>query len=84
MNALSIPVAEAEGRLSSLLAEVAKGAEVTLTEGGRAVARIVPAALEPKRSPQEIEAAMARVRELRKGITLSLEEIRASIEEGRM
>lgn len=82
MNAWTIPVAEVEGQLSTLLAEVAKGSEVTLTEAGLPVARIVPAAAAVPR--ESTDAFLERVRALRDGVTLGGLKIKDLIEEGRM
>ena len=41
---MQVPTFEAKNRLSALLAEVARGAEVTITKRGVPVAKLVPAA----------------------------------------
>ena len=40
---MEVPTFEAKNRLSALLAEVARGVEVTITKRGVPVARLVPA-----------------------------------------
>ena len=46
---ITVPVFEAKNRLSALLAEVARGTEVVITNRGTPVARIVPANAEAER-----------------------------------
>ena len=72
---------EAKTRLPELLREVERGETVVITRRGRPVARLVPA--------EEIDRAKVReaiewIREARKrGPQVSVEEILASIREGR-
>lgn len=53
---------EAETHLSSLLEEVERGEEVVITRHGKAVARLVP---EAKHDRERIDAAIAKLKELR-------------------
>lgn len=48
-NSISVPVFEATNRLPALLAEVAKGTEVVITNRGVPLARLVPANAEAER-----------------------------------
>jgi prevent-host-death family protein len=79
---------EAKTKLSALLDQVEKGAEVTITRRGRPVARLVPATDEAARR-RELRAAIDGLRELReslrrRGVSVSVEEIKAWVEEGRV
>ena len=60
-----IQASEAKVHLPQLLDEVERGATVIITRHGRRIARIVP---ETDRRQQEIDKAMAGIRELRKRI----------------
>ncbi|MGH7153673.1 MAG: type II toxin-antitoxin system Phd/YefM family antitoxin [Acetobacteraceae bacterium] len=40
---MNVPIYEAKNRLSALIAEVSRGAEITITSRGVPVARLVPA-----------------------------------------
>ncbi len=72
---------DAKNRLGSLLDMVERGEEITITRHGKPVARLVaPAA--PDRLA-EAQAAVARIRERRKGVTLGGISIRELIDEGR-
>jgi prevent-host-death family protein len=81
-DTLTIPDTEAETRLPSLLAEVAKGTEVVITRSGLPLARLVPAETEAERRERARRAAEG-IRQL--GATLSLGglKIKDLIEEGR-
>lgn len=70
----------AKTHLSSLLDEVAKGEEITITRHGTPVARLTSIAAQEK---PDISAVIAQIRELRKGITLGGLSIRDMIDEGR-
>lgn len=77
---------EAKNKFSELLDCVERGEEVEITRRGKPVARLVAAPA--RRSPEEIEAALERLRELRAqlkadGVTFSREEILAYRDEGR-
>jgi prevent-host-death family protein len=81
-----VGIFEAKTHLSSLLDEVEKGGEVTITRHGRPVARLVQAETGP--SPEEIAKRRKAIEELRamarkRGITVSHEEIKSWIEDGR-
>jgi len=72
---------EAKTHLSSLLDEVAKGEEITITRHGTPVAKLVSATLQEKPDMNKI---IEELRELRKGVTLGDDlTIRDLIEEGR-
>jgi prevent-host-death family protein len=58
---------EAKTHLSGLLDEVAKGEEITITKHGRPVAKLVPV---DRRDSARIDAAIAHIRDLRKGCRL--------------
>jgi len=81
-DAISVPVFEAKNRLSALLAAVAKGAEVVITNRGVPVARIVPADPDRERRGRGRRAAEG-TRELSKGLTLGGLNIKDLINEGR-
>jgi prevent-host-death family protein len=72
---------DAKNRLGSLLDLVERGEEVTITRHGKPVAKLV-APGETDRVP-EAQAAAARIRERRKGVTLGGISIRELIDEGR-
>jgi prevent-host-death family protein len=83
----NVGIFEAKTHLSSLLDEVEKGAEVTITRHGRPVAKLVQArAEEPSADVMaQRRAAIARLRARAKarGVTVSHEEIKSWIEDGR-
>ena len=74
---------EAKNKLSELLDLAERGEEVVITRHGKEVARLVP----PNRhySVEEARAAMLRIRERakRRGLKVTLEEIKAWRDEGR-
>jgi prevent-host-death family protein len=81
-----VGIFEAKTHLSSLLDEVEKGGEVTITRHGKPVARLVQAQAEV--SPEEVEkrrAAIARLRAMakRRRTNFTHEEIKSWIEDGR-
>jgi prevent-host-death family protein len=81
-----VGIFEAKTHLSSLLDEVEKGVEITITRHGRPVAKLVQARAEV--SPEEVEkrrAAIGRLRAMakRRGTNFTLEEIKSWIEDGR-
>ena len=81
-----VGIFEAKTHLSSLLDEVEKGGEVTITRHGKPVAKLVQAQVGP--SPEEIANRRQAVEELRamarkRGITVSHAEIKSWIEDGR-
>jgi prevent-host-death family protein len=72
---------EAKTHLPRLLERVARGEKIVITRHGRAVAMLVPADIENEPS---VPAVLARMREMRKGVTLGRGlTIRQLIEEGR-
>jgi prevent-host-death family protein len=82
MNAITLPVAEAQARLSELVAAVAAGADVTLTEGGAPVARLVAAAGALLQS-DEVDHYMNEVRAVRRGLSLGGLSAKDLVAEGR-
>jgi prevent-host-death family protein len=81
----TVPVYEAKTRLSELLAAVEHGDEVTITRRGRPIARIVAAAQSSEAEQghrQRVVATFAKLREMRKGISLGMS-VREAIEDGR-
>ncbi|THF63600.1 type II toxin-antitoxin system prevent-host-death family antitoxin [Pseudothauera nasutitermitis] len=81
----TVPVYEAKTRLSELLAAVEHGEQVTITRHGRAIARLVSAVeadASVQSQRQRVVGAFARLRELRKGVSLG-QELREAMEEGR-
>lgn len=77
----SVGAYEAKTHLPQLLDRVARGEEIRITRNGRPVARLVP---DVEAVSADIEAAIAEIRELRKGQRLGKGlTIRQLIEEGR-
>lgn len=70
---------EAKTHLSALLERVARGEEITITRHGTPIARLVPAT-DRRADPQ---AAVEKIRALRKGVRLGRMTVRDLIEEGR-
>jgi prevent-host-death family protein len=58
---------EAKTHLSALLEEVERGEEVVITRHGKPVARLVPAAAIDR---ERVDAAIAKLKELRAGSSL--------------
>lgn len=73
---------EAKNRLGALLDLVERGEEVVITRHGKPVARLVAPAGQVDR--QAARAAAARIRAMRKGVTLDGATIKELIEEGRL
>ena len=73
---------EAKNRLGALLDLVEQGEEVTITRHGKPVARLV--APLPAGDRRAAQAAAARIRAMRKGVTLGDVTIKELIEEGRL
>jgi prevent-host-death family protein len=72
---------EAKTHLPQLLERVARGERIVITRHGQAIAMLVPARAEEK---PDVRSALAKMRELRKGVTLGPGlTIRQLIEEGR-
>jgi prevent-host-death family protein len=72
---------EAKNTLSALLDLVERGEEVTITRHGKPVARLVAPA--PAEDRSAAIAAVKRMREITKGVTLGGLKIKDLIEEGR-
>jgi prevent-host-death family protein len=79
-DVLTVGSFEAKTHLSSLLERVERGEEVLITRHGKAVARLVPAAAADRAA---VEAAIARLKELRVGTTLGGLSWKALRDEGR-
>jgi prevent-host-death family protein len=79
--AMQVPTFEAKNRLSALLAEVARGVEVTITKRGVPVAKLVPAA--PTFDREKARCAAAGLREVSRGTTLDGIRIKDLVNEGR-
>lgn len=76
-----IQASDAKARLPQLLDDVERGETLIITRHGRAIARIVP---EVDRRQEEVDRALANIRELRKRTRkISIEEILSAREEGR-
>jgi prevent-host-death family protein len=73
---------EAKNRLGQLLDWVEAGEEVLITRRGKVVARMVPPGMTSDR--ERGRQAAARIREMRKGVTLGGLSIRDLIGEGRL
>jgi len=71
---------EAKTHLSSLLEQVERGEEITITKHGRVVARLVPVGAVNR---DRLEDAVARLKAFRKGRRLGDLAAKALIEEGR-
>jgi prevent-host-death family protein len=82
-NSLSTVVGayEAKTHFSELLQRVEQGQEVTITRHGSPIARLVPMA--KKHTPEERREAIARMRELNRGLSLGRLTIKSLIAEGR-
>ena len=84
---VSVTAFEAKTRFGTLLERVARGEEIVITRHERPVARIIP---EGRRNLDDIRAAAAGLRELRRAIaarlgkrTLTRAQVKALIQEGR-
>ena len=76
-----VEAAIAEVQLEELLDEVERGETIAITRHGKPIARIVP---DPARRQEEIDAAIAGIKELRKHTKrTTVEEIIAWKNEGR-
>ncbi len=78
---MQVSTIEAKNRLSALLAEVARGAEVTITKRGIPVAKLVPAA--PTFDRDKARRAAAGIREVSRGLTLDGLKIKDLVDAGR-
>lgn len=75
-----IQASEAKTHLASLLDEVERGETLIITRHGKPIARLVP---DESSRKQDVEQAIAKIRELRKSFgKVSIEEIIASKHEG--
>lgn len=77
----SVGAYEAKTHFSELLEKVASGEEITITKHGTPVARLVPVKKQP--TIEERRAAIARWKELSKGLSLGGLKIRDLVNEGR-
>jgi prevent-host-death family protein len=76
-----IQASEAKAHLPQLLDDVERGETLVITRHGRAIARIVP---ESGRRQEEVDEAIAGIRELRKRTgKITLKEILSARDEGR-
>jgi len=78
---MRVPTFEAKNRLSALLAEVARGTEVTITKRGVPVAKLVPAA--PGFDREKARRAAAGLREVSRGTRLGGIRIKDLVNDGR-
>ena len=78
---MEVPTFEAKNRLSALLAEVARGVEVTITKRGVPVAKLVPAG--PAFDRDKARQAAAGLRQAGRGNTLGGLAIKDLVNEGR-
>jgi prevent-host-death family protein len=78
---MEVPTYEAKNRLSALLAEVARGVEITITKRGVPVAKLVPAT--PGFDRDQARRAAAGLREASRGVTLGDLKIKDLVNEGR-
>ena len=76
----TVGVFEAKTHLSSLLERVERGEEVLITRHGKAVARLVPAAVAER---ARVDEAIAKLKSLRAGSTLGGLSWRELRDEGR-
>ena len=72
---------EAKNTLGSLLDEVERGEEITITRRGKPIARLV--SVDAQASREQALAAIEEMRVLRKGVTLGGLTLRELIDEGR-
>ncbi len=78
---MHISTADAKNRLSELLGEVARGAEVTITKRGVPVAKLVP--VTPTFDREKARLAADGIRKLSRGRTLDGVTIKDLVDEGR-
>jgi prevent-host-death family protein len=81
MMAMEVSTFEAKNRLSALLAEVARGVEVTITKRGVTVARLVPAG--PAFDRDKARGTAAALRDASRGARLDGLRIKDLVEQGR-
>ncbi|HEY4234273.1 MAG TPA: type II toxin-antitoxin system prevent-host-death family antitoxin [Lacipirellulaceae bacterium] len=77
----TVPLYDAKAHFSELVAQAEAGQEITITRHGTPVVKLVP--VKQQHSPEERRAAIERLIENRKGITLGGLKIRDLIEKGR-
>ena len=77
---LRVGAYEAKTRLSQLIDEAAKGEKIIITKHGVPVAALIPVAGPGQKDPQ---AAIAAIKDFRRGRRLAGLSIREMIEEGR-
>jgi prevent-host-death family protein len=76
-----IQASEAKVHLPQLLDEVERGATLIITRHGRRIARIVP---EPERRQEEVDRALATIRELRQRAgRITVSDLLSARDEGR-
>ena len=78
---MEVSTFEAKNRLSALLAEVERGAEITITRRGVPVAKLVPAG--PGFDRVRARRAAAGLREASRGVTLGGVPLKDLVNEGR-
>lgn len=78
---MDVPIFEAKNRLSALLSEVERGAEVTITRRGVAVTKLVPAA--PTFDREKARRAAKGLRQASRGTTLGGISIKDLVDQGR-
>jgi prevent-host-death family protein len=78
--ATEIGAYQAKTHLPALLERVARGEQIVITKHGRPIARLVPVGNTDVERRRE---AIARIKELRKGLTLGVP-VKELINEGRM
>ncbi len=77
----TVKIAEMKAHLSELVARAEAGEEIVISRGNRPVARLAP--LEPARRAKEAIEAMLTLRDSGRIRSVTQEEIRAWIDEGR-
>lgn len=75
-----VGVYDAKTRLPSLLEKVRKGQQVTITKHGVPIALIVPYRVSASPS---IDETIAKIKKLRKGVSLGGQTVRQAMEKGR-
>lgn len=78
---MQVSTFEAKNKLSALLAEVARGGEVTITKRGVPVAKLVPTG--PGFDRDKAKGAAAGLREASRGATLGGVRIKDLVDDGR-
>ena len=78
---MSVPLYEAKNRLSALIDEVERGAEIIITRRGVAVAKLVPAA--PSFDRDKARSTATALRHASQGNTLAGLSLKDLVNEGR-